>query len=403
VKDLRFNKPSASSMARIYKCPASHAMSIAARANFPEKDDAAANTGTRIHSALAGEIGSEDLNLREEQTHDMCLDQARVLYENWHQRDGWQVVELREVRLGLTADNKVALVNEDTDGDIIQCTGQLDRAFIQGNRALIIDYKTLSGVHAHAQDNPQLATLIAMMAIRYNLDDASVAIVQPWKGKPTTRRYDWDDLNTAVCWLKNTLIRERSSTTNDLKAGDWCKFCPASATCPKIRAAVHVEVNKIEPLTISHADGKAQRAAMFARLNEMPAEELANIVRGLTMIERFTDSVKGVAKHRAETDPEFQQFFQLKEKSGRRSVTNTELVFGRCLNHGVSQASFAAECKITLGSIGELLKGATGAKGRALEEMTKEVIEGAVESGKSSFELVPAPSPEPCPQPFPLN
>lgn len=378
-------------MARIHECPASHAMSIAARANLPEeKDDAAANTGTRIHSALAGEIDANDLALREEQTHDMCLDQARTLYENWHQRDGWQVVELREVRLGLTTDNKVVLVNEETDGDTIQCTGQLDRAFIQGDRALIIDYKTLSGLHAHAQENPQLATLIAMLALRYNLDKATVAIVQPWKGRPTVAHYDWEGLNLAVSWLNNTLRRERASTPDDLNAGEWCKFCPASASCPKIRHAVHVEVNKIEPLTISHADGKAQRAAMFARLNDLPAQELADIVRGLAMIERFTDSVKGAAKHRAETDPAFQQFFRLREKKGRRSVTNTELVFSRCLKHGVEQAAFANECSITLGSINELLKGATGAKGRVLEGIVDEVLDGTVEIGKPSFELVPA-------------
>lgn len=378
-------------MARIHECPASHAMSIAARANLPEeKDDAAASTGTRIHSALAGEIDINDLNMREEETHDMCLDQARVLYEQWHDRSGPPVIELREVRLGLTTNNNVVLVTEETNGDMIACTGQLDRAFIQGYRALIIDYKTLSGIHAHAQENPQLATLIAMVAIRYSLEEADVAIVQPWKGRPTTAHYDWEGLNLTVSWLNNTLRRERESTPNDLEAGDWCKFCPASATCPKLRASVHVEVEKIEPLTISHADGKAQRAAMFARLNDMPAHELANIVRGLSMIERFADSVKGAAKHRAETDPAFQQFFALKEKSGRRSVTNTELVFIRCLEHNVSQANFANECKITLGSINDLLRGATGAKGKALQSLVDEVLDGAVEVGKPSFELVPA-------------
>lgn len=390
MKDLRFGKPSASTMGRIHHCPASHAMGIAARAKLPEKEDEAANTGTRIHSALAGEIDANDLNLREEETHDMCLAQAQQLFDGW-KIDGQPVIELREVRLGLTHGNKVVLVTESTaDGDALQCTGQLDRAFIQPGRALIIDYKTLSGVHAHAQENPQLATLIAMVALRYCLEEADVAIVQPWKGRATTARYDLDGLNLTVSWLNNTLRRERESTPDDLEAGDWCKFCPASATCPKLRASVHVEVNKVEPLTISHADGKAQRAAMFARLNDMPAHELANIVRGISMIERFADSVKDAAKHRAETDPAFQQFFQLREKKGRRSVTNTELVFGRCLKHGVPQASFAAECKITLGSIDELLRGATGTKGKALQSLADEVLDGAVEIGKSSFELIPA-------------
>jgi len=108
------------------------------------------------------------------------------------------------------------------------------------------------------------------------------------------------------------------------------------------------------------------------------------------MVKRYVATIEGVAKARAENDPEFQQFFTLKEKKGKRSISDVGKVFAACETHGVTAEQFTALCSIGLGDVKQLLKDATKAKGKALDKLHDEVLTGAVEIGKGSVELVPA-------------
>jgi hypothetical protein len=146
----------------------------------------------------------------------------------------------------------------------------------------------------------------------------------------------------------------------------------------------------IEPATIAGLDPETQRKAMWARALDLPAARLAAAMNGLAMVKRYVATIEGVAKARAENDPEFQQFFTLREKKGKRSISDVGKVFAACEKHGVTAEEFTAMCSIGLGDVRQLLKDATHAKGKALDNLHDAVLTGAVETGKGSTELVPA-------------
>ena len=380
--DERRGVPSASGMDRLMNCPASFEMERLAPRDEGNEDAA---SGTRIHAVLAGFAGIETLSTAERETCEMCDKQALEIAEQW--ADHEIVTTIEEQRLGLTALGSVLTVTPESKAQFV-FTGQADLIIIKGDSAAVLDYKTGRGDTPVAQDNPQLAALAVLVWKRYKVSSVRVAIVQPWAGKPTVADYSTNALVLAEGWLQESLMRAATATPDDAKAGDWCKWCKAKAMCPAYSLAVHKEVEVIDPMSIAGMDNETQRKAMFARAMELPAERLAASLRGLGMVKRFIAAVEGAARDRAENDVEFQQFYTLREKKGRRSISDVQTVANRAFAHGVSVENFTACCSITLGDTKELLKVATGVKGKALDAIVEAVLDGACDTGKPTKELV---------------
>jgi len=373
-------------MERLTNCPASFDMERHAPPEV-ENDDAA--SGTRIHAVLALLASADTLSAAEAETCDMCAEQSILVTADWANTDGMVTPDkvLREQRLGMTALGRVLDVTTDSKADFI-FTGQADLIVIKDGRALVIDYKTGRGDAAVALENAQLAALAALVAGRYNVQSVRVAIVQPWAGKPTVSDYNANGLELARSWLLSALHESAHSTPEDARAGEWCKWCKAKSACSAYKDAALKAVEVIDPMSIAGMDDETQRKAMFARSMEMPAERLAATMRGLGMVKRFIAAIDGAARMRAESDLEFQRFYALKEKNGRRSISNVQTVAGRAFAHGVTVEDFTALCSIAMGATKDLLKKATGAKGKALDAILEQVLDGAVDTGKPTFELV---------------
>jgi len=293
----------------------------------------------------------------------------------------------KEQRLGMTALGRVLEVTPESKADFI-FTGQFDVCAVDNNRAIILDAKTGRGDTPTAIDNAQLAALAVLVAGRYKVDNIRVAIVQPWAGNPTVADYDANALTLARSWLLSAIYEASHSTPEDTRAGDHCKWCKAKVSCQAYKNAALQVVEVIDPMTIAGMDDETQRKAMFARAMEMPAERLASTLKALGMVKRFIAAIDGAARTRAADDMEFQQFYTLKEKNGRRSISNVQLVAGRAFKHGVTVEDFTALCSISLSATKDLLKKASGAKGKALDAMFNEVIADATESSKPVMELM---------------
>jgi len=214
--------PSASEMPRIAACPPSKKMAAAATDYSDHKD---ADKGNEVHAILAGEEDADSSPYDAAQTAEMCEEQAQRLLTEWQDAGAESPLGFKEVRYGMTTLGNVVLVTPDTRADLI-VTGQFDRLYIQeyaqGNRGLLIDFKALHGKHAHALENAQLATLAVLVSWRHKLDGLRVAIVQPWKGKPTTADYDGQSILDANAWLYGVLKREQFATPEHRSAGDHC-------------------------------------------------------------------------------------------------------------------------------------------------------------------------------------
>lgn len=266
----------------------------------------------------------------------------------------------RELRLGLTPLGGVVEVTPECKARFV-CTGQADVIAISddGLRACIIDTKTGRGDYEHAAGNAQLRTLASLVARRYRAQSVRVAIVQPWAGRPTVADFDAEALEHAHYWLGNVLVKAMRATPGDLNAGDWCKWCPAKATCPALRETA---LEPVERMTISlPADDKVARQALFARAMDLPADALARYMRGLRMVAWYSDAIEGAAKTRAKDDVEFQQFYHLEEGDEVREVTDTGAVFGLLQPHGLTESALLEKC-VTI-KVGELDKAIHKASG----------------------------------------
>jgi RecB family exonuclease len=365
-------------------CPPSFDMERHAPKEEPSED---ADSGTRIHAVLALFASENTLNTAEFATFEMCAEQAERVFSEWGGTDTTPAT--REQRLGLTSLGTVLDVTPDSKASFI-FTGQADLILIKDDSALVIDYKTGRGDTAEAVHNAQLASLAVLVWKRFRVSAVRVVIIQPWAGKPTVADYTTNALTLAEGWLQNTLLQASTSTPEEARAGEHCKWCKAKAGCSAYREAALSQIEVVNPMTIAGMDDETQRSALFARAMDMPAERLAASMRGLGMVKRFVSAFEGAAKERAANDAEFQRFFTLREKKGRRSVSDVGTVFQRCHERGVTAEQFTAVCSVPLGEVKELVKGATGLKGKALESAVSAVLEGACDTGKPSFELVAA-------------
>lgn len=383
TQDERHGLPSASKMHRIANCPPSHQME---QLCGPGQSNDEAASGQRIHAVLAGLADIATLDAGEKETMEMCHRQALDVIADWATL-GADHQLLQEKRLWL---NKGTFVTGKPHS-ASKFSGQADLIVIEKaeNRALVIDYKTGRGEQTEAVDNAQLASLAVLVANYTGVESVRVAIVQPWAGPPTIADYDEDALDQAGNWLRDKLRDAEHATPEQANPGPWCKYCRAAETlrCEAYRKS---QETAIAPLQSADLDAMApvdQRQALFERALELPAATLAGIIDKLAMLGRMIDAAKAAGKERAQSDPEFQAFYGIKEKAGDRSIIDIEKAFEAASAMGVSAADFTARCKLGLGDLRELLHQATGAKGRELEGVLESVLAGNIEQGEPSIEL----------------
>lgn len=384
TSDPRLGLPSASGMDRLHNCPASFIME---KAHGQEEETEDAASGTRIHAVLAGLASESTLSAAEVETAEMCNMQKDSIVQEWlgHPYGTDEDQAFTERRLGLTVLGKVLDVTPESPANFI-FTGQADLVCIEGERALVIDYKTGRGDTPIAQDNPQLAALAVLVALRHQVQRVRVAVVQPWAGPPTVADYDSNALALAKSWLLATLEAARDATQADLRPGSHCKWCKAKHVCPALKQQALQEIERIQPMSIAGLPPKEQASAIWARAMELTPQQHAAAYRGLEMVERYAHAIKATFKQRVEAGEI--PGYGLKEKKGRRSVSDVGLIFERCSRQGVSAADFTARCSIGLGEVKEALRHATGLKGKALDALHEACLVEAVETSKPSFEVV---------------
>jgi hypothetical protein len=372
-------------MRRIANCPPSFKLGQL----YPDPGSNDATTGDKIHAALErwGEHGSEDgLSIEDIQTAEMCIDQRNELLDNWiGDEQDYQV--FKETRLVLTPLGKVL---DDKPGRNLQVrfSGKADFVAVFGEGALVVDYKTLHGYHDHAAVNDQLRALAVLVSLRHGVSQVRVAIVQPWKGKPTVADFDRPALLASVNWLFDVLYEEREATPNQAKPGDWCKFCPARVNCPAFtRPALATAETAI--MQISSMDDETARKALFARAAELPDRELAARYKGLKWLGWYINAVEGNVRMRAEQGGEFAaNHFRIVEGRAKREINDVSKVWSKLEALGLSVENFTAACSMTIKSVQGFVRKTTGLKGKAWEAEVKRCLDGAVKLGAPPKKLV---------------
>jgi hypothetical protein len=350
--------PSASGMDRLHNCNASFAME---RAHGVDSESDAAASGTRIHAALAGLMPHEDLTDAEQETHDMCAEQAERLASQYQLDDVSEDRIIKEQRLGLTDIGTVLDVTPESRAKFI-FTGQADVIVVGDGKAICLDYKTGRSEVPIACNNPQLASLALLVSLRYKVKSVRVAIIAPWSGKPTVADYDENSLALAKSWLLLTLDAARNATQEDLRAGDHCKWCKSAHCCPALRMKTLQEIEVIDPASIAGLDGEAQRKAMWARALDLTPTQHKAAYRGLKMLQRYAEAIEGTFKQRVEAGEI--PGFTTKTTPGNREITDAQKAFNAVEPLGVTAEDILACCTIPIGPLQEAVRKRSGIKSK---------------------------------------
>ncbi|CAB4156211.1 Protein of unknown function DUF2800 [uncultured Caudovirales phage] len=367
--------PSASKLGRVMECPASHKAELAA-GDVPE-DLSDANEGTDVHAVLSDDLSVDDVSYSAAQTAEMCEDQTERLLNEW-QTKGDAPLGFKELRYGLTDIGAVVPVNGSTRANVV-FTGQFDRLYTQGERGLLIDFKALHGKHKSAIENPQLMGLAVLVAKRHKLTSLRVALVQPWKGKPTVADYGESGLALASSMLLTILDAEHNAAPHDRKAGDHCTFCKVKPNCwAWKKQAQKVEHTKLIPIEST----LAQSMSPFdvAEFDALCSRVIVQAQKGRAWVQAM------VLKN-----PErFSSHFTTEESEGRATITDLSTVWQRLEKDGIPHDKFLAcltarkdDSKATglPGLKGELRR-ALKIKGRELDDKIKDALNGCVTDGK---------------------
>jgi len=243
-----------SSAARWMNCPGSIGL-IAACPPSPPSEHAAEGTvahglceelctGKSDHLKLMGRIGQEvkcdgfDIEITEEMV-DAVIEYHDVIRE-----------DLKALgRLSGTAPTHSRFeVRLNAPGIDPGLWGTADAlVFKRGAKLLVYDFKYGKGVAVEAEENEQLATYAVMAAetvAGWAFDEFEFVIVQPRARHADGSVRRW---TASKEWLEvfqqdlRRAIEETRKPGAAVVAGDWCRFCPAKASCPAMLDAVQAQ------------------------------------------------------------------------------------------------------------------------------------------------------------------
>lgn len=355
MSDERKGLPSASSMERYMLCLGSYA----AEQGQPEQTSEDAETGNRIHAALAGETVTPPLTDDEERTFLACQSQANALLDAILPHRDELILECRYWRANQWSGKP----------DVVA----IDSIFAEG---LVLDYKTGRGEVASAEGNMQLRALAVLVSMEHKLDKVTVAIVQPLAGSASVCVYKADDLRKARIEISDILTAIHQPNALRRPSAKACKYCKAKAVCPEAReASVALPLTNIPEGTTA--------SAIAATLT---ADTLAEFLRRAEFATKVIDACRDEAKRRLE-EGEVIPGWTLKPGSVRESVTDPAKVFGRFVAAGGTQEAFMPCVSVTKTKLKDVVKAVTGAKGKALDAQIETMLDGCTEAKASAPSL----------------
>ena len=252
---------------RVMRCPGSVALAAVAP---PQKPSAYADEGTLLHDTIAAILTSDHppevflgktygAAVLTEELIDTKILPALALFDAL---DPDRVMDYQiEIRVDF--------------GDYIPGVfGSADVVGRIGNKAMIIDWKFGNGVMVEAEENEQLlfyaAAAARSSATKWafaGVSEVELVIIQP----PQVRRWttNLDRLKRFEAELR-AAVKLAQQPSAPLASGAWCKWCPASATCPQLTGEVdrtiRTRLKEIDPVQIGALLAKAE--ALEAWLEE---------------------------------------------------------------------------------------------------------------------------------------
>jgi hypothetical protein len=195
------------------------------------------------------------------------------------------------------------------------------RIAVPYDKLIIIDYKHGSGVPVDVEDNTQLIYYALGSALEddFEFDTVEMVIVQPRcphaDGSVRSYEISIDELKE---WIKvfkkgvqkaqeaeKAIVEAGEPIEEYVKAGSWCKFCPAAAVttssgnvsfCP----ARHKQMIETALLDFEEDDEGETRMALSKKPNQLTDDQLLTVLQDGQMVKDFIDEVFSYAQKRLE-------------------------------------------------------------------------------------------------------
>lgn len=185
------------------------------------------------------------------------------------------------------------------------CFGTSDAVVISGSTIEVADLKYGKGIRVDAAGNPQLrlyglgaATLFGEL---YDFETVRMTIIQPRLDHVSTEELSLADLKA---WAEETVKPAAEAALGKdapLACGDWCRWCPAKATCRK-RAEENLKLAQYE----------------FADPPLLQPDEIGDILRQAEELQKWAADVQAYALEQALQGEHFDGWKLVAGRSNRR-------------------------------------------------------------------------------------
>ncbi len=250
-------------------------------------------------------------------------------------------------------------------------TGDVIIYKIKTAHLIVPDFKYGRGVAVEPDENPQALSYGCGAIKRYGnrpLAKVTLAIVQPRCAHPKGPIREWETTAMDVLEFEQTL-REAAVATElpdaPLKAGEWCRFCPAAAICPALRA----KANAIATAGFEEA----------IEPQKMAPEQLAAALAEVDILEQWAARVRGYAHDQAVAGIKVPGWKLVAKRATRKWRDEASAAEQLMLLHEIPRSSLYVEEMISPAVAEKLMPGRNKeVRAKALDSLVTKQSSGAV-------------------------
>lgn len=207
----------------------------------------------------------------------------------------------------------------------------------------VVDLKYGKGVLVEVEDNPQLKYYALGAALTLPegsvIDRVVMTIVQPRAshadGPIRSAEISYDDL----CLFASELIAAAHRTMDEnapLKAGKWCRFCPASGNCSAQRNAAQL---------VAQTEFDLMPVDKPPMPDTLPDEVFWDMMAKKHILEDWLDAMTAAAYAKLERGEEVKGWKLVEKRANRRWANNEETVKYLAMQHGMRDEMWEKKLK----------------------------------------------------------
>jgi hypothetical protein len=198
----------------------------------------------------------------------------------------------------------------------------------KGDVLYVEDFKYGAGVMVEVEENPQLAIYaIAVMDSEagWAFDKVVLKIFQPRGRHSDGPEREWV---TTPAWLRDFRDKLKAAVAKTrehnapLTAGEWCRWCPASAVCPAINKAVQTEAQ----VSFDVVAPDAVKSTILPEVRLMPVEKLAQALAWKETIVGWFESVNEYVREKLEAGEPVPGWKLVDKRSNRDWIDEARVV-----------------------------------------------------------------------------